>query len=274
MIDWFVILTPILLLFVIALLGFVGCDQVLGLTEVTPAVTHVQTTVQTGASGTSTITADALTLAGGELILVTVQWKSAGIPSATPSLTGTGTSPTGEPILNNASFAPVTVGGQGTGQYFWNGLEIQSFWATNPAANTSLTVQVVLMTGANQSNSASIWNLCVSAYKDVQSGVAPYSPQASATNYVGLTPSTAAINLGTHDLLYAVGFAADANGTFPGNNPLVAGAGLVAEFPAVSNPLVEDGGVNSTIAGQVSNTTANLNPKGFVLAMGIKGQND
>ena len=34
MLDWFVILTPLLLLGVVALLGFVGCDRVLGLNDV------------------------------------------------------------------------------------------------------------------------------------------------------------------------------------------------------------------------------------------------
>jgi hypothetical protein len=256
MIDWFVILTPILLLAIIALFGFVGCDRVLGLNPVSPPVQHVQTTVKTGASGTNTLTADPLTLMGGELIIVTVQWKSAAAPPSTPSLSG-------------ANFTAITVGGQGTEQYFWNGLAIQSFWATNPQGNTSLTVQVVLMDGSNPSNSASTWNLCVSAYSNVDSGVAPYSPQASATNYIGTTPTTAAaINLGDGDIIYAVGFAADANGTFPGNNPLTAGSDLTAEFPSVTNPLVEDGG-SGTISAQVTNTSNNPSPKGFILAMGI-----
>ncbi len=257
MIDGFVILTPILLLAIVALIGFVGCDNILGLSPVPSPVEHVQTTVKTGASGTSTITADPLTLMGGELIIVTVQWKSAAAPPSTPSLTG-------------ANFTAITVGGQGTEQYFWNGLAIQSFWATNPQGNTSLSVKAALMDGSNPSPSLSIWNLCVSAYSNVESGVAPYSPQASVATYVGLTPTTAAaINLGDGDILYAVGFAADSNGTFPGNNPLAAGSGLTAEFPSVTNPLVEDGG-SGTISAQVTNRSNNPSAKGFILAMGIK----
>ena len=254
MIDVFVILTPILLLAIVALLGFVGCANVLGLSPITPPVQHVQTTVNTGASGTNTITADPLTLEGGELIIVTIQWKSAAAPPSTPSLTG-------------ANFTAIAVGGQGS--YFWNGLEIQSFWATNPQGNTNLIVKAVLMNGSNPSPSASTWNLCVSAYSNVDSGVAPYSPQASVANYTGLTPTTAgAITLGVGDRLYAVGFAADPDGTFPGNNPLAAGSGLTAEFPSVTNPLVEDGG-SGNISAQVTNTGTNLNPKGFIVAMGI-----
>jgi hypothetical protein len=138
MIDWFVILTPILLLAIVALLGFVGCDKVLGLITFAPPVQHVQTTVKTGTSGTDTLIADSLTLKGGELIIVTVQWKSAAAPSSTPSLTGTSPLLPNQSILTSASFAAITAGGQGSGQYFWNGLEIQSFWATNPHGNTSL----------------------------------------------------------------------------------------------------------------------------------------
>ena len=35
--DWYVLLTPLLALGVIALLGFTGCDQLFGLNEVDPA---------------------------------------------------------------------------------------------------------------------------------------------------------------------------------------------------------------------------------------------
>ena len=43
MLDPFLILTPVLLLAIVALLGFVGCYQAVTLT---PQVTHVQTVVQ------------------------------------------------------------------------------------------------------------------------------------------------------------------------------------------------------------------------------------
>jgi hypothetical protein len=90
--------------------------------------------------------------------------------------------------------------------------------------------------------------------------------------YIGTTPTTAAaINLGGADIVYAVGFAADPDGTFPGNNPLAAGSGLTAVFPSVTNPLVEDGG-SGTVTAQVSNTGPNQNAKGFILAMGITAQ--
>ncbi len=265
MLDLFLILTPMLLLAIVALLGFVGCYQ--NVTYTPPALMHVETTVKTGASGTNTISADPLTLMGGELIIVTVQWKSASATASTPSLTGTGTSPNNEPILTSASFAAVAVGGAGLGQYFWNGLAIQSFWATNPQGNTSLTVKAALMDGSNPSPSASTWNLCVSAYSGAASATAPYSPEASDPGYTGPTPTAPAINLGPGDMLYAVGFAADPDGTFPGSTSLAAGPGLSAEFPAVKNPLVEDGG-SGIISAQV--TSNNPSAEGFIVAMGLK----
>lgn len=67
MLDPFLILTPVLLLAVVALLGFVGCYQEVTLT---PQVMHVQTVVQSAPDGTRSVTADPLTLQGGELIVV------------------------------------------------------------------------------------------------------------------------------------------------------------------------------------------------------------
>src|SRR5271165_3756943 len=93
MIDWFVILTPILLLAVVALLAFVGCDQLLGLNPVTesPQLGHVKTAVYvepaTPMNGTSTTTFNGILsgLQGGELVVVALQWKG-NPPTFTPNL--------------------------------------------------------------------------------------------------------------------------------------------------------------------------------------------
>ena len=244
------LLTPVLLLAIVALLGFVGCDRVYGLHSIDPPkpgpVQHVQTTVKAGAPNTAKITADPLTLQGNELIIATVQWQAAAVQPPAPVVTG-------------ADFVAVP----GGGPYPWNGFEVQSFWGNNPDGNTSVTVEVFLAGG-----SSSPWNLCVSAYRSAEAATPPYSPQQSGPISTGPTTAAPEINLGDGDMLYAVGFAADSNGAFPGNNSLTAGPGLTAEFTSITNPLVEDGG-SGKISAQVTNTGSDPNARGFIVAMGI-----
>lgn len=246
MLDPFLILTPVLLLAIVALFGFVGCSPTFVVLTAN-AVQHVQTTISSHAPGTdaggdtATINADLPGLQGGELLIATVQWQS---PQA--------------PILTGANWTQVA----GGGPFLWNNMSIASYWATNPEGNTAVTAEAILDGGSNVT-----WNLCVSAYNGAASATAPYSPEASDTGYIGPAPTAPAINLGPGDMLYAVGFAADPDGTFPGSTSLAAGPGLTAEFSAVQNPLVEDGG-SGIISAQV--TSNNPNAEGFIVAMGIK----
>ncbi len=246
MIDWFVILTPILLLAVVALLGFVGCYQ--DVFVLPPLVLHVQTVVTQASAGTNQVTAGPLTLYGGELIVVAVQWSSAISGPEMPGLTG-------------APFSPVN----GGGPFLWNNMSVQIFSAFNPAGNTQLTV-----TASLPRFSTVPWNLCVSAYSGVDENTPLYSPQTSKLNYVGNNPQTPPLNIGSDDLVYAVAFAANSDGLFPGNNSLAAGAGFTAEFPAITNPLVEDGNGSNPVVAQVTNSNPDPNAKGFIFAMGLK----
>lgn len=249
MIDSFVILTPILLLLIIALLGFVGCELVFPLNPAVPAaVAHVQTTVKSAPVGTDTVTADPLSLEGGELIVATVQWGSAAVQSPSPVLTG-------------ANFAPA-VGG---GPFNWSGMKIQTLLATNPANSKSVTVQAILAGGSNVT-----WNLCVSAYKNVDSNNPIYSPLQNGSAFIGTNPQLPPININTGDIVYAVAFGADNNGAFPGSNTFTAGPGFTAEFPAIANPIVEDGGTGNLVTAQATNTSQSPNPRGFIFASGIK----
>ena len=139
MLDPFLIFTPLLLLAIVALLGFVGCYQDVTLTPV--RLTHVQTTVKSAPAGTNSVTADPLTLQGGEFIVVVVQWNSA---VSGPDMPG----------LGGASFSPVN----GGGPFAWNNMLVQVFSASNPEDNTQLTVTATLLR-----KSTVTWNLCVSA---------------------------------------------------------------------------------------------------------------
>ena len=248
MIEGLVFLTPILMLGIVALLAFVGCDLVFTIDPVPGAVLHVQTTVARGAALSDKITADPLSLEGGELIVVTVQWSS---PAVQPP----------DPVLSGLVFAPV-VGG---GPFPWNNMRVQTFVATNPEQNTQLAVEVTLAGGSSVT-----WHLCVSAYKHFDENTPVYSPQQNGPGFVGTNPQAPTISPGNGDMVYAVAFGADNNGTFPGNNSFTPGPGFTAEFPAITNPLVEDAVLYAPTGAQATNTTQALNPRGFIFAMGIK----
>jgi hypothetical protein len=241
MIDGFVILTPILLLAVIALLGFAGCSFTPGMA---PAVSNVATVVNSAAANTGSITAAPLTLTGGELIVAALQWRQE-VATDKPSLS-----------------AGLTAA---AGPFEWNNMQVQIFTAVNPTGNTQLTV-----TASLPHNSAVIWNLCVSAYTGVDEVSPTYGSQTSPLNYTGNNPQAPSLTLGSGDMVYAVAFAANSDGTFPGNNPLTAGSGFTAEFPAITNPLVEDSSANSPVIAQVTNSNPDPNAKGFIFAMGLK----
>jgi len=246
MLDPFLILAPVLLLAIVALLGFVGCYQDVTLSPST--LMHVQTVVTSAPANTKSVTSAPLTLEGGELIVAAVQWSSAVSGPEMPGLTG-------------ASFSPVN----GGGPFIWNNMSVQIFSAFNPAGNSQLTVTASLPRDSNVT-----WNLCVSAYAGVDPTAPLYSPLTSKLNYVGNNPQTPPLNIGAGDLVYAVGFAADSDGTFPGNNPLTAGPGFTAEFPAITNPLVEDGTGSNPVVAQVTNANPDPAAKGFIFAMGLK----
>ena len=248
MLDPFLILTPVLLLAIVALLGFVGCYQDVTLTA--PVLMHVQTVVKSAPAGTKSVTADPLTLQGGEFIVVAVQWSSAISGPDMPGLTG-------------ASFSPVN----GGGPFAWNNMSVQIFSASNPAGNTQLTV-----TASLPRNSSVDWNLCVSAYAGVDENAPVYSPQTSGLNFVGNNPQTPPLNIGAGDLVYAVAFAANNNGTFPGTTSIAAGPNFTDESGGVTNPIVEDGNTGNPIVAQAT-VSGDANPRAFLFAMGIKAGN-
>jgi hypothetical protein len=250
MIDTFVVLTPFLLLAVIALLGFAGCDGFYGLSHQDPhtsPVKHVTTTVKTAPAGTNNVKADPLTLEGGELLIVTVQWRS-----------GSAQQPV--PVLSGGNFVAVAQGGP----FDWNGMKVETFVATNAPDNTSVTVEAVLLGGSNLT-----WNLCVSAYSSYDTSTPLFSPQITSPTFVGTNPQLAAISIESGDLIYAVVFAADNDGTFPGRDFI--SAGLTFEAGAANNnPMIQDGGGGDSVTVQATISGPDPNPRAFIFAMGIK----
>jgi hypothetical protein len=149
-------------------------------------------------------------------------------------------------------------------------MQVQVFWMRNPDGNTLLTVTTTLH------GSAVPWNVCVSAYSGADDTMPSpfYSPQTSALGYTGRTPQTQALNTGANDMVYAVAFAANSDGTFPGDNGLSAGAGFTAEFTAITNPLVQDAYGNGGLITPVAQISSNevTDPLGFIFAVGLKAK--
>jgi hypothetical protein len=207
-------------------------------------VTHVQTVIGSATGGTS-IQSPPLTLQGGELLLVTLQWGGTG----TPSLTGA-----------NLQALP-------GGVYPWSGMKVQVSSGLN-AVSGQIVISATL-----SSASAVAWRLCVSAYEGADPASPTYSPIASPDGNTGNTaqiPAPIAASAG--DLIYSVAFAADSGGLFPGTtNALTPGPGFTAES-VIGNPLAQDQEVTTSgnITATATNTTTNPNPRWWIFAVGVK----
>src|SRR5260370_22490713 len=109
MTDLFLILTPFLLLAVIALLGFIGCDRVLGLTTVNPPASGVTRVFQQSANsaaggGPFTATYTPPTGESGLIVIVSLHWGGSG--GATPKVTVNNNPPQ---QIESDTFNPQTV---------------------------------------------------------------------------------------------------------------------------------------------------------------------
>jgi len=216
-----------------------------------PPVTHVQTVIGTAAGGPK-ITAPPLTLQGGELLIASLQWAvPTGGSQATPTFTG-------------ASFQPVP----GGGPFSWNSMNVETFFAINSAAG-QLNISATLPQASPDE-----CTLSVTAYDNADTTNPIYSPVESDPAYKGNNPQAPAIMANPGDMVYAVAYAANTGGTFPGTNPLSPGPGFTAESPVGGDPLVEDLSVTTptvmSFVAQAKNTTTLATPRSWILAMGIK----
>jgi len=246
--DWFLILTPILLLAVISLLGFVGCGFS------TRSTYYSQEMVVLGDPAMTTISAELTDLVGGEFVVATLQWPQTEVrpPQLGPMMFST-ISGADSPVL-------------------WNGPNIQTFWATNMAVG-DLTVTATLRDPAGRA-----WSLCVTAYPVGKANATYYSPVTSDPSFKGTDPAAAAIVAAKDDFIYAVAFGADPDGTFPGQSSFTAAEGFLADYSQVTNPLVETRSLDAK--GSVTATAHNTRsdgspwdpaspPYGWIFAMGI-----
>lgn len=236
-----ILLTPILLLALVALFGFVGCGF-------TPGSTSSSfSTVVTADAATQTLMIPVSGLSGGELLVATVQWGSPAIAPPAPAFSG------------GPAFAAVDM----AGPFVWGKSRVQVFSGTN-TSSTDYTITVTL-----SDNSPVQWSVCIEAFGDSQSAASMFSPVTNGTTFVGSAIQSPPITLAKGDTLYAVAYAADSDGTFPGSNSLSAPSGY-SVFADSTNPLFETWGAQSagSVTGQATNSNTN-NPKGFIVALGI-----
>ncbi|HUI85076.1 MAG TPA: hypothetical protein VL240_12680 [Candidatus Binatia bacterium] len=249
-----ILLTPVLLLAIVALFAFVGCSF--------RAQISLAPVVATASAGTSALSAT-LGLNGGELLVATLQWDGLSAPT-----------------FKGAQFQPAAAVNNGNALK-WNGMSIQVFTAVYSGAyGTNINMSVTLPTPSQVPWSFSIWPYSTNASNPL-SGAVSTNP-----NFAGKNIQAPAVNLNKGDALYAVAFAADTTptpltpGIFPGNSSLSApangpnGETVATATDTNNNPLLEGwlAGANEVATAQATNTPtdpSNTNPKGFILALGV-----
>lgn len=244
MVDPYLLLTPVLVLGIVALLGFVGCDIVWRIDAVPPraAVGHLQTVTTTG-TGT-TLVASLPDPGGGQsqMIVVTVEWGG----NATVTLTG-------------STFTQVETDSL-------NPQKVATFFANNVTGAVTVTATFSAPTTTEA-------NLLISAY-DVTGGDpnGAGSAQGIGTDAV-LQMQTSGLMVG--DLVYSVVITRSAGAVLsgalvPGSAPNFTAESGQGSYHLVQDYVLEDADV---AAGQINvtatNTTGTPTSRWYVFAMRI-----
>lgn len=256
-----IVLTPILLLAIVALFGFVGCRFQAGV-----ASSSYSPVVQAAGAKAPTVSA-LLDVEGANLLVATVQWGGAGTPQFSAQV--------GSGATVQCNFAPAS-DVNGGNPFSWNGINIQVFTGTVPSNVDVLVVTVTLPDPSPVQWSLAIWPYATNS----QTLYGAVSTDLHAT-FTGSplslqTPSPVGVKVG--DALYAVAFAADAPATaggqavFPGSNSLAASKGYTTATDNSNNPLLEGLIATATtgpLTAPVTDTTTKTKPLGFLLAFGV-----
>ncbi len=250
------VLTPVVLLAVVKFLTW-PCPFTPG---ALPNPTLLTPVLATATARETTLTATVTNVYGNQLFVAILQWG--GAPSPTPTFSSPG-----------VNLYPKS------GVYAWNGMNIQVF-INNVEKPGDGTVPVTVTLPAP---SPVPWSLCIWPSQTLAPspvfGIVTTDP-----NFAGLEIKTPEpLTLTQYDQLCAVAYAADApatvggNGAFPGSNSLSGpGWGLVT-FNNNGNPLligfIAEGTGTGTLTPLAINKPTdpkNTNPRGFMIALGIK----
>lgn len=255
-----ILLTPVVLLAIVALFAFVGCSFQPGRAG-GPVIPPV---VAMGRANENTLTGTLTNLGDNELVVATLLWSGPATP--TPKFTGVNLYPAS--TVNNGKAIS------------WNGMNIQVFMNNvDQPGDGSVPVTVTL-----PAPSPTPWSLCMWAYRTLAKDPV-YGGVFTDPNFVGVEIKTPEpITLSQLDCLYAVAFAADppttagGSGAFPGTNSLSAPVAWgFSEYHANSNPVLigfvaEAGGTGTVTPLAINKPTdpKNTNPRGFMVAVGIR----
>ena len=230
MVDPYLLLTPVLVLGIVALLAFVGCDLVWRVDEfgVPTKVAHLQTVTTTG---TGTTLAASLPDPGGgqsQLIVATVEWGG----SATATLAG-------------STFTQIQIDNL-------NPQKVATFFASN-------VIGAITVTATFSAPTTTEANLIVSAYS-----VTGGSPDAAGSTHgsgtdAALQMQTSGLSAG--DLVYSVVITRSAGSVLsgalaPGSAPEFTAEGGQGSYHLVQNYVLENADVT---AGQINVAATNTN---------------
>ena len=251
--DLFVTLTPLLLLGVIFLLGFVGCDIILGLNQLEPRkdVSNIgQTMIVQGSNGPGGATAQATVSFSDKpkLIVATVVWPTGGGTLSSLMVTG-------------GTFQPPVKTDQ------WSGYSVHTALAPNVPTGSSITVTATL----SSPSTPSPWFMCVTVYDNADPTNPAFSPTSlSSTTTAVITPISFSVP-DANDLIYAVAIAQPMSSSFANfTGQLAPASGFTAE-QNLGYVLIED--QPQSAVGTVSvgaDTTGTNAAKWYLIAVGIK----
>ena len=249
-----IFLTPIFVLAIVALLGFVGCDVLLGLTPITPIVAisrvYQHAGNQASGKGPATVTYTPGSASDQFAVVVSMHWGNSG--GATAQVTVNGAAPQS---IETDAFDP-----QAVAHFLANSVQADNTGVINVSVGLS-------------ANSATAWDYCVSFYNNVNQA----NPYDSNTQRQGTAPgpipgggSPISISSNPNDLIYAVAVSQKAGGFLGGN------LSPTAPFTLVESPinyfLVEDLQVDkNTIEPVIPNATALNGANWYFFAMALRG---
>lgn len=221
MIDPFIVLTPILLLGVVALLGFAGCSNLFGITKIpySPPVARVfqQAANQNSGVGPFTVTYTPAPDAADVAVVVSVHWGSSGGAAAKIAVNGV----TPQTVESDA-FNPQTVA-----HFLANNIDLSS---------GQIDVSVGLSSSSNTA-----WDYCVSVYTNVDQTTSfdsPVSRQGTAQGTIPDAMNSVSINSSAGQMIYVAAVSQTTGGFLGGN--LSAGSGFNLVSGPISYFLVED----------------------------------
>jgi hypothetical protein len=219
--DSFIMFTPLLVFAIVALLGFVGCDYLLGIKEFPPAtaVTRVfrQAGNPSGGKGPFIVSYSPTVSDDNVLVLISLHWASSGSPSPVPDITVNGAPPT-QVTMDN-----------------FNPQSVAHFFANNLSGPINASVGLT-------ANSNTAWDFCVIIYSNADQSSSPLnSPISRQGTAQGTIPDAAnqlSITSAVDHLIYAVAVSQSGGGVLGGN--LAPGTDFVSVASPIGFFLVEE----------------------------------